>query len=214
MPPIHYAFSSGSRQHTRCTYVQQTRSTHTLVHFVASYLACTRGAGPHVYCLVREMEWNEEVLQACAAILVADALLETPKRRRKKLVNDYLLERTTKGSFGGLLTELSLEKEIFKEYLCIIRDTLYSVFLYTSEMVYSILQRYRVSKPAVVMQSISVRRDEGPHSILVHSNTATPNNLPPWLLVLHWGSRAARGDVQTRQIRAFFSGAASACNFE
>ena len=121
MPPIHYAFSSGSSQHTRCTYMQQTLSTHTLVHFVASYSASTRGAGPHVYCLVREMESNEKVLQACAAILVADALLEKPKRR-KKLVNDYLLERTTKGSFGGLLTELSLEKEIFKEYLRMIQS--------------------------------------------------------------------------------------------
>ena len=42
--PIHYAFSSGSRQYTRCTYVQQTRSMHALVNFVASCSACTRGA--------------------------------------------------------------------------------------------------------------------------------------------------------------------------
>ena len=78
---------------------------HTLVHFVTSYSACTRGAGPYVYCLVRKMESDEEVLQACAAIVVADVLLEKPKRERKKLVNDYLLKRTTKGSYGGLLTE-------------------------------------------------------------------------------------------------------------
>ena len=45
-------------------------------------------AGPHVYCLVRKMESDEEVLHACAAIVVADALLEKPKRKRKKWVND------------------------------------------------------------------------------------------------------------------------------
>ena len=54
------------------------------------------------------MESDEEVLQACAAIVVADALLEKPKRKRKKWVNDYLLKRTTNGIYGGLLTELSL----------------------------------------------------------------------------------------------------------
>ena len=86
-------FSSGSRQHTRCTYVQQTLSTHTLVHFVASYSASARGAGPHVYCLVRKMESDGEVLQACAAIVVDDVLLEKPKRKRKKWVNDYLLKK-------------------------------------------------------------------------------------------------------------------------
>ena len=58
--------------------MQQTRSTHTLVHFIASYAACARGAGPHVSCLVRKMESDEEVMQACAAIVVADALLFTP----------------------------------------------------------------------------------------------------------------------------------------
>ena len=105
--------------------MQQTRSTHTVVHFVASYAACTRGAGPQVYCLFRKMESGEEVLQACAAIVVADALLEKPKRRREKSVNDYLLERTTKGSYGGLLSELSLVKEIFKEYLRMNRVSLY-----------------------------------------------------------------------------------------
>ena len=115
--PIHYAFSSGSRQHTRCTYVQQTLSTHTLVHFVASYAACTRAAGSHVYCLIPKMESDEEVLQECSAIVVTDSLLEKPKRKRNKWVNDYLLERTTKGSYGSLLTELSMEKKIFKEYL-------------------------------------------------------------------------------------------------
>ena len=93
--------------------------------------------------LVRKMESVEEVLQACAAIIVTDALLEKPKRKRKKWVNNNLLERTTKGSYGGLLTELSLEKEILRvfeedtEYLSIIRDTLYSVFQYTSEILYS-----------------------------------------------------------------------------
>ena len=63
------------------------------------------------------MESDEEVLQAGAAIVVADALLEKPKRKRKKLVNDYLLKMTTKGSYICLLTEQSLENEIFKEYL-------------------------------------------------------------------------------------------------
>ena len=81
------------------------------------------------------MESNEEVLQACAAIVVADALLEKPNRRRNKLVNDYLLERTTKGGYGGLLTELSLEKEIFKEYLRIIQSiSVSSEILYTTEI--------------------------------------------------------------------------------
>ena len=56
------------------------------------------------------MESDGKVRQACAAIVVADVLLEKPKRKIKKWVNDYLLERTTKGSYGGLLTELSLEK--------------------------------------------------------------------------------------------------------
>ena len=90
------------------------------------------------------MESDEEVLQACAAMSVADALLEKPKRKIKKWVNNYLLKRTTKGICGGLLTELSLEKEIFKrvyeddtEYLCI-RDTLYSIFfVYIRDTVYS-----------------------------------------------------------------------------
>ena len=57
------------------------------------------------------MESDEEVLQVCAAIIFADALLEKPKRRRKKWVNDYLLERVTKGSYGSLLTKLSLKKD-------------------------------------------------------------------------------------------------------
>ena len=109
--PIVYVFPSCNRQHTRCTYMQHTRSTLTLVHFVASYAACARGAGPHVYCLVREMESDEEVLQAYTAIVVADALLEKPNRSRKKWVNDYLLARTTNWSYGGLLTELSFEKD-------------------------------------------------------------------------------------------------------
>ena len=161
MAPIHYAFSSGSRQHTRCTYVQQTRSTNTLVHFVASYAAFTRGAGPHVYCLVRKMESDEEVLQACAGIVVANALLKKQKRKRKKLVNDYLLKRTTKGSYGGLLTELSLEKEIFKEYLRRIQSIYVSseilcIQYFCIHQRYSILQRYRVSQPAVVIQNMSV----------------------------------------------------------
>ena len=99
----------------------QTLSTHTLVHFVASYAACTKGAGPQVL-FSSEDRVRRKVLQACVAIVVTDALLEKPKRRRKKLVNDYLLERTTKGSYGGLLTELSLEKEIFKEYLRMIQS--------------------------------------------------------------------------------------------
>ena len=102
--------------------MQQTRSMHTLVHFVASYSACTSGAGPQVYCLVRKMESDGNDMQACAAIIVADALLEKPKKKRKKRVNDYLLERITKGSYGGLSTELSLEKEIFKEYLRMIQS--------------------------------------------------------------------------------------------
>ena len=144
-------------------------------------------------------------------------IVETEEK--KKLVNYYLLERTTKGSYGGLLTELSLENEIFKEYLRMMQSIAVSseilcIQYFCIHQRYCILQRYRVSKPAVVIQSISVWRDEGPHSILLHSIAATPNNLPPWLLVLHWGSTAARGDIQTRQIRAFFSGAASACNFE
>ena len=62
----------------------QTLSTHTLMHFVASYAACARGAGRHVFCLVRKMESDEEVLQVCAAIVVADALLEKPKRKRSR----------------------------------------------------------------------------------------------------------------------------------
>ena len=82
----------------------------------------------------------------CAAIVVTVALLEKPKRKSKKWVNDYLLERMMKGSYGGLLTELSLEKEIFKEYMRMIQsisvseiqsDTLYSAFLYTSEILYT-----------------------------------------------------------------------------
>ena len=64
--------------------------------------------------LVRKMESDEEVLPACAAIVVDDAILEKLMRKRKKWVNDYLLKRTTKGIYGVLLTELSLEKEIFK----------------------------------------------------------------------------------------------------
>ena len=161
------------------------------------------------------MDSNEEVLQACAAIVAADALLEKPKRRRKKLVNDYLLEWMTKGSYGGLLTELSLEKEIFKEYLRMIQSIPVSskilcIQYFCIHQRYCILQKYRVSKTAVIIQSISVWRDEGPHSILVHSIAATPNKHTLWLLVLNWGSSAARGDIQTLQIRAFFRGAASA----
>ena len=87
--PIDYAFPSCSRQYTLCTYMQQTRSTHTLVHFAESYAAYTRGAGPHVYCLVRKMESGDEVLHACAAILVADALCKETEEK-KKLINDYL----------------------------------------------------------------------------------------------------------------------------
>ena len=95
--------------------------------------------------LVRKTESDEEVLQACAAIVVADALLEKPKRKRKNWVNDYLLKRTTKASYGGLLTELFLEKEIFKEYLRRIQNISVSseifciqyVFLYTSEILYT-----------------------------------------------------------------------------
>ena len=141
--------------------VQQTRSTHTLVHFVASYLTCTRGAGPHVYCLVRKMESDEEVLQACAATIVADALLKKPKRKRKKWVNNYLLKRTTKGSYGGLLTELFLENEIFKEYLRMIQSISVSseilcIQYFCIHQRYCILQRYRVAQPAVFIQSISV----------------------------------------------------------
>ena len=106
------------------------------------------------------MESDEEVLQACAAIVVADALLENPKRKRKKWVNDYLLKRTTKGSYGGLLTELSLEKEIFKEYMRMIQSISVSEILcyqyFCIHQRYSILQRYRVSKPAVAIHSISV----------------------------------------------------------
>ena len=158
--PIDYAFPSCSRQRTRCTYMQQTRSTHTLEHFVASYAACTRGAGPQVYCLVQKMESDEAVLQACAAIVVADALLVKPKRKRKKLVNDYLLERTTKGSYGGLLLNCLWEKEIFKEYLRTIQSSSVSseilcIQYFCIHQGYCILQRYKVSQPAVVIQSIS-----------------------------------------------------------
>ena len=64
--------------------MQPTRFTHTLVHFVASYAVCTRGAGPHVYCLVRKIESCEEGLQACAAIVVADALfIETEEKKKE-----------------------------------------------------------------------------------------------------------------------------------
>ena len=78
---------------------------------------CCKLCGMYKKSLVRKMESDKEVLQACAAIVVADALLEKPKRKKKKWVNDYLLKRTTKCSYGGLLTELSLEMEIFKVYL-------------------------------------------------------------------------------------------------
>ena len=157
MAQINYAFSSGRRNHTRCTYLQQTRSIHTLVHFVASYSASARGAGPHVYCLVRKMESDGEVLQACAAIVVADALLEKPKRKRKKWVNDYLLKRTTKGCCGGLLTELSLEKERFKEYLrrmqsIFVSSEILCIQYFCTHQRYCTLQRYRVSQPAVVIE--------------------------------------------------------------
>ena len=140
---------------------------------------------------------------------------------KKKEVGKWLLllKRTTKWSNGGLLTELPLEKGIFKEYLRMIQSI--SVLSEPSEILsiqyfcihqrYCIPQRYRVSQPAIVIQSISVWRDEGTHSILVHSIAATPNDLPPWLLVLLWGSSTAWGDIRTRQIHAFFSGAASVC---
>ena len=99
-------------------------------------------------------------MQACAAIVVADTLLEKPKRKIKKRVNDYLLERMTKGSYGGLLTELSLEKAIFKEYLRMIQSISVSKILciqyFCIHQRYCILQRYRVSQPAVVIQSIAV----------------------------------------------------------
>ena len=112
--------------------------------FVASYAACTRGAGPHVYCVVRKMESGDEVLQACAAIIVADALFIETEEKKKEVVNDYLLERTTKESYGSLLTELSLEKEIFKEYLRMIQSI--SVSSESSEMLciqyFCIHQRY------------------------------------------------------------------------
>ena len=117
-------------------------------------------AGPPVYLLVRKMESDEEVLQAYAAIVVADALLEKPKRKRKKLVNDYLLERMTKGSYGGLLTELSLGKEIFNEYMRMIQSIsvseIFCIQYFCIHQRYCILQRYRISQPAVVKQSISV----------------------------------------------------------
>ena len=121
---------------------------------------------------------------------------------KKKRVNDYLLKRTTKGSYGGLLTEMSLEKEIFKEYLRRIQSISASseilcIQYFCIHQIYCILQRYRVSQPAVVIQSISVWHNDCPHSILAHSIAATPNDLPPWLLVLHWGDRAARGDNQS-----------------
>ena len=109
------------------------------------------------------MESDGKVRQACAAIVVADALLEKPKRKRKKLVNDNLFERMTKGSYGGLLTELCLEKEIFKEYLRMIEYLCIQYFCIHQR--YCILQRYRVSQPAVVIQSFYVWRDEDPHSI-------------------------------------------------
>ena len=116
---------------------------------------------------------------ACAAIVVTDALLEKPKRRRKKWINDYLLERTTKGSYGGLLTELSLEKEIFKEYKRMIqsisvssvfKDTLYSVFLFTSEILYT-----------TEIRSISASCSHTVYVCMTPSSSiaATPNDLPP-----------------------------------
>ena len=107
------------------------------------------------------MESDEDVVQACAAIVVADALLEKQKGKKKEWVNDYLLERTTKGSYGCLLTELSLEKEIFKEYFRRIQSISVSseilcIQYFCIHQICCILQRYRVSKPAVVIQSISV----------------------------------------------------------
>ena len=100
--------------------MQQTQSTHTrafLLQAMRHVQEEKASIGPHVYCLVRKMESDKKVLQMCTAIEVADALLEKPKRKRSGYwENDYLLERKTKGSYGGLLTELSLEKEIFKEY--------------------------------------------------------------------------------------------------
>ena len=84
------------------------------------------------------MESDEEILQVCAAIVVADDFLEKRKRKRKKWVNDYLLKRTTKGSYGGLLTELSLENEIFKEYLRRIPSISVSSEILCNESVFSI----------------------------------------------------------------------------
>ena len=206
--------------------MQQTRSTHTLVHFVASCSACTRGAGPHVYCLVWKLESDEEVLQACAAIVVADALLEKPKIKKKKWVNDYFLKRTTKGSYGGLLTEQSLEKEIFKEYLRMIQSIPVSseilcIQYFCIHHRYCILQRYRVSQPAVVIQSISLY-----DAMRARTSSSSIPSLPHQTTSHHdcscytaedlriFRSSTARGDIRTRQIRAFFSFAASVCNFE
>ena len=47
----------------------------------------------------------------CAAIVLAAALVKKckPKIEQRKWVNDWLLEREAKGSFGVLFQELSLQ---------------------------------------------------------------------------------------------------------
>ena len=62
---------------------------------------------------------SEEEDYACAAIVVAAVLSRKmkPKRKRRKWVNNWLLQREEKGSYGGLFSDLSLKFEFFKQFL-------------------------------------------------------------------------------------------------
>ena len=93
---------------------------------------------------------------------------------KKMWVNDYLLERTTKVSYIGLLTELSLEKEIFKEYLRkIVSQTLVNFGIHNF---CKFLSLYAGSFTFHKVRVLCIWRDEGPAQLVcLGAQMALPN---------------------------------------
>ena len=130
--PIDYEFPSCSMQHTRCTYIYAANSVYAYTSaFCCKLCGMSKRSMPsRASCWLVSSE--DGVRRGGSAGMCSNCSRRcfVAKRKRKKLVNDYLLERMTKESYGGLLTELSLEKEIFKEYMRMIEylcitDTLF-----------------------------------------------------------------------------------------
>ena len=98
----------------RCTRLPPCCMQHEHFHYAAPLLPTT----------VRQCQFDRGKMSsdeelACAAIVATLCQRSREKKKRvvKNWTEDWLLQRRTKGSYGGIFSELAANSDIFKKYM-------------------------------------------------------------------------------------------------